>query len=76
MDKQKRTEIGRRAANAIMRRAGDENTTLSRQFNLIDTHYQYLYRWMRGGMPGADVLANMAESGYDIHYILTGREAS
>lgn len=64
--------IGQRAAKAIMERTkGKARPELVR----MDVHTSNFYEWKNGKTnPSAYVLQQMALSGYDIYWILTGVE--
>lgn len=67
--------IGKRAAKAIRARASLKNTFYGFELDRLQLTRQSLYQWEHGkGDPFADALARMANAGYDVVYILTGKE--
>lgn len=67
-------EIGKRAAEEIRRRASREDTYYVDQYAALGLAQSTLASWeCRGCAPRAVHLARMAEAGYDVIYILTGK---
>lgn len=67
--------IGQRAAHAVKVRAWKEETSFFAQCRKIDVFDAQLRAWAAGkANPCAVTLANMYEAGYDIVWILTGKE--
>jgi len=71
-DPERNAAIGRRAAEAIVRRAARENTSVVCQLDEIDVCRQQFYKWAKGCAPSAAVLASMVAAGYDVRHILVG----
>jgi len=68
--------IGHRAAQSIIRRAAENHTTLGAQMARLQISRQQYYQWTKRAnavAPSALVLARMADEGYDVLYILTGK---
>lgn len=65
--------IGKRAALAILGRVG--NHDLGMELDRLELTRQCLYQWEVGKhAPGGKMLRKMALAGYDVIYILTGKE--
>lgn len=68
-------EIGKRAAEAIRRTAKENETTIQFELDCIDVSREMLYSWERSKYePTGKKLQGLALAGYDVHYILTGKE--
>lgn len=71
---QQKADIGRRAAEQIAQRAWAESTSIEAQVLCVGAFRQQFYQWTQGRCaPNAVILAKMADAGYDVIYILTGR---
>ena len=67
------SEIGLRAAEAIRTMAKENETTSAFELDCLSITPSSLYQYQHCiSAPSAVVLANMAKSGYDVLYILTG----
>lgn len=69
-------DIGYRAAGELLRMCSEEEITIAAEMENIGIDTQQYYRYRHGGTPSAPVLARMAEAGYDVMYILTGRRST
>ena len=68
-------EIGKRAADAIRRTAEKNGTSYAFELDCIGVSREMLYSWEhRKYEPTGKKLQGMAHAGYDVHYILTGKE--
>lgn len=69
--------IGRRAANVLLEREAQTGITTRQQLERMGLDRKMLYRWgTRENVPSGDALACLANAGYDVVYILTGRRAA
>lgn len=69
------SDIGKRAAEQVRNMAELKKLSLRAATRHIDVGYATFYTWEHGQTdPGAYVLARMLETGYDINYILLGKE--
>ena len=69
--------IGRRAAEAIAETAYRvEGISIAAEMENIGVCRQQFYGYEKGAAPDAVILARMAEAGYDVMYILTGRRST
>lgn len=67
--------IGERAVKAIRERKKQNGTSLSVELKKLSATRQNYNRWEeKGGNPNAFFLQQMALAGYDIMWILTGKE--
>lgn len=67
--------IGKRAADAVRRMSGIHDTTLKAELELLGACYSTLQYWEHHDTsPGGYILANMLRRGYDINFILLGKE--
>jgi transcriptional regulator with XRE-family HTH domain len=67
--------IGYRAVKAIKERSRQNGTTLSAELQKLSATRQNYNRWEeKGGNPNAFFLQQMAFAGYDVMWILTGKE--
>lgn len=73
--------IGQRAAKAIRHRAMYEHSgrdrviTLKNELDRLNIPHDNYYDWKRGrSNPSAHYLGKMALAGYDVFWILTGKE--
>ena len=68
-------DIGRRAAEAIRRTANENGTSYGFELDCAGVSREQLYQWEHGKCdPTGILLQRMALAGYDVHYILTGKE--
>jgi transcriptional regulator with XRE-family HTH domain len=69
--------IGQRAAKLVKERAWKRGTTFGVECDLLGVWDSQLRNWANGkGNPSARVLAEMHEQGYDVIWILTGKESN
>ena len=69
------SDIGKRAAAAVREKAKEYEVSYSFELECLGITREHLYRWERHGYsPSAGILRRMLLAGYDIHYILTGKE--
>ena len=69
------TSIGERAAKAIRNRVAQNDTTLTKELVKITASRKVFLGWERKGWnPNAYFLQQMALQGYDIMWILIGRD--
>lgn len=67
-------EIGKRAAEAIRKKANDNDTSYAVELRRICISREQLYQWEHGKCdPTGKMLQQMALAGYDVVWILTGR---
>lgn len=67
--------IGMRAAEAIKERARKNGSTLTSEFENLGLCRKVFGDWQKRGIdPSAYYLQQMALAGYDVIYILTGKE--
>jgi len=70
-------QIGRRAASALLEREAQTGVSTRRQLEKMGLDRRTLWAWgTLGHVPSGDALARMAEVGYDVMYILTGRRSA
>lgn len=68
-------DIGVRAADAIRRMSGVHDVSLAAECRSLGATYGALYCWEHGETdPGSFIIARMLENGYDINYVLLGKE--
>ncbi len=66
--------VGRRAAEYIRRTADDNDTSLEFELSCINLNRQTLWQWENDiAEPSGKALKRLAEAGYDVNFILTGR---
>lgn len=66
--------IGKRAAVELLEREALTGISTRRQLERMGLDRRTLYAWGNlGATPSGDALAGMANAGYDVIYILTGR---
>ena len=66
---------GQRAAKAIRERSEKNGTSIREECRKLNMETIVHYRWERGDFnPSAYFLKQMALAGYDVIYILTGKE--
>lgn len=66
-------DIGRRAAEELLRIVREEDITMGAAYREISVPPSCFWRWQHGqSAPCAETLANMHRAGYDVLYILTG----
>lgn len=67
--------IGERAAKSIRERAALNGTSLRKECAKLDMQIRVFWGWHYGqANPSAYFLQQMALAGYDVMYILTGKE--
>lgn len=67
--------IGKRAAEAIRKTASEKDTSYAVELARAGVSREQLYQWEHGKCnPTGMLLQRMALAGYDVHYILTGKE--
>ena len=67
--------IGERAARAIKSRANQNKTSIVQECAALGVTRKIMFDWEKNGRnPSAYWLQQMALSGYDVIYILTGKE--
>ena len=66
--------IGNRAYNEIRKRARKNGVSPYQEAEKIGILYSAFYDWGKNGNPSAYYLQQMALAGYDVIYILTGKE--
>jgi transcriptional regulator with XRE-family HTH domain len=67
--------IGERAVKEIKKRAVKNGISLSQEASKIEIGSSNLSEWKKSRNPNAYFLQQMALAGYDVIYILTGRES-
>lgn len=69
------SDIGIRAADAVRKKAKESGLPLWGELRLLGISHNVVYAWGKGSAtPGGVILANMLKRGYDINYILLGKE--
>ena len=69
--------IGERAAKLVKERAWANGTTFVQECEVLGVWYSNLRSWSTGlSDPRADTLASMYNAGYDVIWILTGKESN
>lgn len=67
--------IGRRAAEYIRKTAIENETSFEFELNCLKIFRTTLWQWENDkSEPSGKCLKRMADAGYDVNYILTGKE--